>query len=185
MLGLFVATLAVQTAPPSKAQLDMMDMGLAQFMHFSVDPWSSIEHNCVGTSPQCIPASVFDPTDLDSFFDTGMDNLPLNPDEEWNVISLGFPAKLMMGTICPLMATTKWATALDSDSFFDMGIAFNLCNGFAIPDFALQVSGEFVQCLLSQTHSAPFVVCWWPTQVHWKVQKHSSIMFSQDSILRR
>jgi hypothetical protein len=37
------AALAANIAPPSKAQLDMMDMGLSQFMHFSVDPWSSIE----------------------------------------------------------------------------------------------------------------------------------------------
>lgn len=42
----------------------MMDMGLSVFMHFSVNPWSSIEHNCVGKSPQCIPASVFDPGNL-------------------------------------------------------------------------------------------------------------------------
>ena len=42
----------------------MMERGLAQFMHFSVDPFTSIEHNCVGTSPDCIPASVFNPTNL-------------------------------------------------------------------------------------------------------------------------
>lgn len=41
-----------------------MERGLAQFMHFSVDPFTSIEHNCVGTSPDCIPASVFNPTNL-------------------------------------------------------------------------------------------------------------------------
>lgn len=49
---------------PSLAQNEMMKMGLSQFMHFSVDPWTSIEHNCVGEDPHCVPASVFDPTDL-------------------------------------------------------------------------------------------------------------------------
>eukprot|EP00927_Polykrikos_kofoidii_P071409 TRINITY_DN67676_c0_g1_i1.p1 TRINITY_DN67676_c0_g1~~TRINITY_DN67676_c0_g1_i1.p1 ORF type:complete len:582 (+),score=62.48 TRINITY_DN67676_c0_g1_i1:75-1820(+) len=49
---------------PTQAQLKMMDMGLSLFMHFSVNPWSSIEHNCVGKSGECIPASVFDPSNL-------------------------------------------------------------------------------------------------------------------------
>ena len=51
-------------ARPTTAQLEMMDMGLSLFMHFSVDPWSDIEHNCVQDSPDCIPASVFNPTNL-------------------------------------------------------------------------------------------------------------------------
>ena len=74
---------ATKLPAPSDAQLKMMDMGLAQFMvrtsqlcffallniflvpqHFSVDPWSSIQHNCVGTDPACIPASKFNPTNL-------------------------------------------------------------------------------------------------------------------------
>jgi len=51
-------------ARPSNAQLQMMDRGLAMFLHFSVNPWSSIEHNCVGESPQCIPSEAFNPTNL-------------------------------------------------------------------------------------------------------------------------
>eukprot|EP01050_Picozoa_sp_SAG11_P037678 SAG11_NODE_14981_length_591_cov_1.263692_2_plen_85_part_00 len=52
---------------PSAAQLKMLRAGgLSQFMHFSVDPFTSIEHNCVGTSGECIPASAFDPTDVDT-----------------------------------------------------------------------------------------------------------------------
>ena len=52
-------------AIPSAPQLRMMDTGLAQFMHFSVDTWSDIEHNCVpvGTS-KCLPASLFNPSNL-------------------------------------------------------------------------------------------------------------------------
>lgn len=52
-------------AIPSAPQLQMMDTGLAQFMHFSVDTWSNIEHNCVpvGTS-KCLPATLFNPSNL-------------------------------------------------------------------------------------------------------------------------
>lgn len=54
-------------AVPSAVQLMMLRAGgLAQFMHFSVDPFTSIEHNCVGTSGECVPASAFNPTDLDT-----------------------------------------------------------------------------------------------------------------------
>lgn len=54
-------------AAPSVVQLKMLRAGgLSQFMHFSVDPFTSIEHNCVGTSGDCIPASAFDPTDVDT-----------------------------------------------------------------------------------------------------------------------
>jgi hypothetical protein len=49
---------------PSAPQLSLMDMGLSQFMHFSVDPFTSIEHNCVGDSGACVPASVFNPSNL-------------------------------------------------------------------------------------------------------------------------
>lgn len=45
-------------------QLRIMDMGLSQFMHFSVDPFTSIEHNCVGTDGNCVPASIFNPSNL-------------------------------------------------------------------------------------------------------------------------
>jgi hypothetical protein len=59
---------AVAAAPlpplPTPAQVRMLDNGLSQFMHFSVNPYSNIEHNCVGTSGDCIPASVFNPTNL-------------------------------------------------------------------------------------------------------------------------
>lgn len=55
----------IATPPrPTSAQLKMMEKGLAQFMHFSVDPWSSIEHNCVGSNPECIPSTAFNPTNL-------------------------------------------------------------------------------------------------------------------------
>jgi len=55
---------AAGVSVPTASQVAMMNRGLAQFMHFSVDPWSSIEHNCVGSSNNCIPASKFNPTNL-------------------------------------------------------------------------------------------------------------------------
>jgi len=65
MISLFCFLIHTQSlSVPSLAQNEMMKMGLAQFMHFSVDPWTSIEHNCVGSNPECVPASVFNPTDL-------------------------------------------------------------------------------------------------------------------------
>lgn len=72
LLALLVVLVAsqqddVNSAPlPSGNQLRAMDVGLAMFIHYSVDPWSTphTEHNCVGHSPDCIPASKFDPTDL-------------------------------------------------------------------------------------------------------------------------
>eukprot|EP01043_Picozoa_sp_COSAG02_P015421 COSAG02_NODE_658_length_18775_cov_3.825712_10_plen_560_part_00 len=40
----------------------MMENGLAQFMHFSVDTFGSIEHNCVPVNTsKCLPASTFNP----------------------------------------------------------------------------------------------------------------------------
>eukprot|EP00930_Biecheleria_cincta_P033991 TRINITY_DN23524_c0_g1_i1.p1 TRINITY_DN23524_c0_g1~~TRINITY_DN23524_c0_g1_i1.p1 ORF type:complete len:478 (-),score=57.43 TRINITY_DN23524_c0_g1_i1:170-1603(-) len=60
----FLLPVLVRASKPTAAQLKMMDIGLAQFMHFSVNPWSSIEHNCVGNNPKCIPASVFNPSNL-------------------------------------------------------------------------------------------------------------------------
>jgi len=61
---LVMQSLAHEPPKPTSAQLKMMDMGLSQFMHFSVNPWSSIEHNCVGTSPHCIPSGAFNPSNL-------------------------------------------------------------------------------------------------------------------------
>ena len=62
---LLLAPALCAAVAPSASQLRMMDdVGLAQFMHFSVDPWSSIEHNCVGSSGKCIPASSFNPSNL-------------------------------------------------------------------------------------------------------------------------
>lgn len=49
---------------PTEAQLKLMDMGLSVFMHYSVNPWANIEHNCVKKDPNCVPASVFNPTNL-------------------------------------------------------------------------------------------------------------------------
>ena len=55
------------TARPSAAQLQLMNMGLAQFMHFSVDTFTDgVEHNCVGERKDCIPATAFNPTHLDT-----------------------------------------------------------------------------------------------------------------------
>ena len=53
-----------QPPVPTQKQLRFMDTGLAMFIHFSVNPFTSIEHNCVGASPDCIPASKFNPTNL-------------------------------------------------------------------------------------------------------------------------
>eukprot|EP01046_Picozoa_sp_COSAG06_P003656 COSAG06_NODE_146_length_22145_cov_11.714733_4_plen_160_part_00 len=66
--GAAAAVVASGALPaPSAAQLKMLRAGgLSQFMHFSVDPFTSIEHNCVGSSGECIPASAFDPTDVDT-----------------------------------------------------------------------------------------------------------------------
>ena len=54
---------------PSEGQLFVQELGLSQFMHFSVNPFSeSTQHNCVnGTgvdAPPCLPAAVFNPTNL-------------------------------------------------------------------------------------------------------------------------
>lgn len=56
----------IATVPkPSTQQLRMLQQGgLAQFVHFSVDPFTSIEHNCVGTSGNCVPASAFNPSNV-------------------------------------------------------------------------------------------------------------------------
>lgn len=63
-LVLFDMELAYALPTPTANQLRAMDYGLAMFQHFSVDPWSDIEHNCVGSNPECIPASAFNPTAL-------------------------------------------------------------------------------------------------------------------------
>ena len=54
---------------PSEGQLYVQDLGLSQFMHFSVNPFSEhTQHNCVnGTgvdAPPCLPAALFNPTNL-------------------------------------------------------------------------------------------------------------------------
>ena len=50
---------------PSTNQLNALQFrSLAMFQHFSVNPWKSIEHNCVGHSSDCLPASLFHPTNL-------------------------------------------------------------------------------------------------------------------------
>jgi len=67
LLVIVALAMVVQGNPePSRQQLEHLDMGLTMFQHFSVDPFSSIEHNCVGTSPECIPVSAFNPTNLDT-----------------------------------------------------------------------------------------------------------------------
>jgi len=56
---------ALHSPLPSANQLRVMEMGLSQFMHFSVDPFSpGVQHNCVGGNPDCIPAAMFNPTNL-------------------------------------------------------------------------------------------------------------------------
>lgn len=58
-----IASPLAAPALPTRGQLQLMEMGLAQFMHFSVNPWSkTVQHDCVGGP--CIPASVFNPTNL-------------------------------------------------------------------------------------------------------------------------
>ena len=54
---------------PSEGQLFVQELGLSQFMHFSVNPFSKhTQHNCVnGTgvdAPPCLPAALFNPTNL-------------------------------------------------------------------------------------------------------------------------
>ena len=39
---------------PTPGQIKLMDMGLAVFMHFGVNPWTNTEHNCIGSDPACI-----------------------------------------------------------------------------------------------------------------------------------
>jgi hypothetical protein len=66
--ALFLAALTAAVAPvPTVPQLELMDLGLASFMHFSVDTFSDgVEHNCVGTKSDCLPASLFNPKRLDT-----------------------------------------------------------------------------------------------------------------------
>mmetsp|Transcript_126896 Transcript_126896/g.353350 ORF Transcript_126896/g.353350 Transcript_126896/m.353350 type:complete len:477 (+) Transcript_126896:52-1482(+) len=76
------AAVAAATPPvPTQAQLDLMDVGLAQFMHFSVEPFKSphIEHNCVSKSQPCLPASIFNPSNLST--------------EQWVETAVSFGAK--------------------------------------------------------------------------------------------
>ena len=47
---------------PSARQQEYMDMGLTQFMHFSVTTFGNIEHDCYDGS--CLPATMFNPTNM-------------------------------------------------------------------------------------------------------------------------
>ncbi|EDQ84293.1 uncharacterized protein MONBRDRAFT_30422 [Monosiga brevicollis MX1] len=60
---------------PSVRQLEYMDMGLTQFMHFSVTTFGNIEHDCVDGS--CLPASIFNPTAM------GPDENGLTATDQW------------------------------------------------------------------------------------------------------
>ncbi len=71
-------------------------------MHFSVDPWSSIEHNCVGDSPQCIPASVFNPTNLST--------------DQWVETAVAFGAKEICLTAHHEGGFALWDTAFTNYS---------------------------------------------------------------------
>eukprot|EP00928_Gymnodinium_smaydae_P044665 TRINITY_DN29797_c0_g1_i1.p1 TRINITY_DN29797_c0_g1~~TRINITY_DN29797_c0_g1_i1.p1 ORF type:complete len:476 (+),score=48.44 TRINITY_DN29797_c0_g1_i1:37-1464(+) len=88
---------------PSRNQLRFMeDIGLSQFMHFSVNPWSSIEHNCVGDSPKCIPASVFKPTNLST--------------DQWVQTAVAFGAKEICLTAHHEGGFALWDTAFTNYS---------------------------------------------------------------------
>lgn len=65
--GIFASVAAVDVPVPTHSQLKLMDMGMAMFMHYSVNSFDSkTQHNCVnGTDgPPCLPASIFDPSNL-------------------------------------------------------------------------------------------------------------------------
>jgi len=52
---------------PTAEQLSFLDVGLAQFVHYDINPWSypHVEHNCAETGTMtCLPASKFNPTNL-------------------------------------------------------------------------------------------------------------------------
>jgi alpha-L-fucosidase len=103
-LGTAVAAAAAAAPPiPTAAQLRLMrDVGLAQFMHFSVNPWSSIEHNCVGDSPECIPAAVFNPTNLST--------------DQWVETAVAFGAKEICLTAHHEGGFALWDTAFTNYS---------------------------------------------------------------------
>jgi alpha-L-fucosidase len=84
--------------------------GLAQFMHFSVDPFTSIEHNCVGTSDDCIPAAKFNPTNLST--------------DQWVQSAVAFGAK----EIC-LTAHHEGGFCLWDTKFSNCEIASQLVHG--------------------------------------------------------
>ena len=53
---------------PSPAQLQLVGMGLSQFLDYNLNAFSGadhVEHNCageLGKSPPCLPAKLFNPT---------------------------------------------------------------------------------------------------------------------------
>lgn len=53
---------------PSAAQLQLVEMGLSQFLDYNLNAFSGadhVEHNCageLGKSPPCLPAKLFNPT---------------------------------------------------------------------------------------------------------------------------
>ena len=63
-VSFLLAVTPATASTPTKNQLRLMDVGLTQFMHYSVDPYAGIQHNCVHGSTDCIPAAEFNPTDL-------------------------------------------------------------------------------------------------------------------------
>ena len=102
LLGLLGAAVAAPPLPTAQQLRLMRDVGLAQFMHFSVDPWSSIEHNCVGDSPECIPASVFNPTNLST--------------DQWVETAVAFGAKEICLTAHHEGGFALWDTAFTNYS---------------------------------------------------------------------
>eukprot|EP00043_Microstomoeca_roanoka_P005657 m.57165 g.57165 ORF g.57165 m.57165 type:complete len:589 (-) comp13056_c0_seq1:244-2010(-) len=73
---------------PSQEQQDYMDMGLTQFMHFSVTTFGNIEHDCVNGA--CLPASEFNPTNM------GPDEQNITATDQWAMTAVAMGA----GEIC-------------------------------------------------------------------------------------
>eukprot|EP00049_Salpingoeca_infusionum_P003526 m.67473 g.67473 ORF g.67473 m.67473 type:complete len:304 (+) comp12163_c0_seq5:77-988(+) len=68
--------------------LDYLDMGLTQFMHFSVTTFGNIEHDCV--NGKCLPASMFNPTQM------GPDKNGITATDQWVLTAKAMGA----GEIC-------------------------------------------------------------------------------------
>ena len=121
---------------PTANQLRMLDNGLAQFMHFSVDPFTSIEHNCVGGNPDCVPASVFNPTNLST--------------DSWVEAAVSFGATEICLTAHHEGGFCLWDTAYSNyrlvSRVFDTGIGIGIGIGIGF-GFGFGFSRSIVICV--------------------------------------